>query len=108
MCSRLEGSYELTVDDRSGDCGDIPEDVNLEILEARPGYRLEAPWLSGCVLQAVTPGSCQYEARCEAIVSGEKRPLLLRVTRNSSGFYGPAEIGAGPRLCKLDVDTGYR
>ena len=108
MCSRLEGSYELSVDDRSGDCGDIPDDVSLEIVELRPGYRLDASWLRGCILGAVRPGSCQYEARCDVIVSGEARFMLFRVTRNSSGFYGPAKIGAAPHSCELEVDTSYR
>jgi hypothetical protein len=107
MCSRLEGRYTLSVDDREGDCGDIPEDTSLVVTDLRPGYRLEASWLRGCVLRAATPGSCQYEARCEAIVARAPKPLLMRVTRNSSGFYGPAEVGTSPPACKLEVDTSY-
>ncbi len=101
MCGGLEGRYSLTTDDREGDCGDIPEETGLVISDQRPGYALEASWLSGCVLGAASPGSCQYEASCDAIVSGKKRPLHMSVTRNSSGFYGPADAGT----CKLELDT---
>ena len=105
MCSRLEGRYELTTSDQSGDCAGIPESAPLTVLEEPPGYRLEAKWLRDCVLKPKEPGSCQYRATCSALVSNQARPLHLQVTRNSSGFYGPAEIGVGAQLCRLDVDT---
>ena len=105
MCSRLEGRYELTTSDHEGDCAGIPESAPLTIIDEKPGYRLEAKWLSDCVLKAATPGSCQYRATCNAIVSSDVRPVRLQVTRNSSGFYGPAEIGVGSKLCRLDLDT---
>ncbi len=105
MCSGLEGSYVLSTDGARGQCSGVPASTRLEVGVDPAGYRLEASWLRGCTLRAVRPGSCQYEARCEALVAGRLQPLLLRVTRNSSGFYGPAEIGAEPATCSLDVDT---
>ena len=103
MCAGLEGDYSLSVEERSGACGDLPETTLLHIAPASQGYALHASWLHDCVLRAVRPGSCQYEARCEAVVNGRLEPLQMRVTRNGSGFYGPARVGSA---CQLDLDTG--
>jgi hypothetical protein len=104
MCTRLEGNYTLTTDDHEGACGDVPESTSLVVSDLKPGYELKASWLKGCVLTANPPNSCRYGASCEAIVNGKSLPLTMKVTRNSSGFYGPAEIGS-PRACTLDLDT---
>jgi len=103
MCGGLEGDYSLSIDDRDGACGDLPETTHLRVAPTSTGYALHAAWLHECTLAAVRPGSCQYEARCEAVVNGHLEPLGMRVTRNGSGFYGPAEVGTS---CKLELDTG--
>jgi hypothetical protein len=108
MCSRLEGEYVLETDDQTGDCGNIPVETSLIVSDRRPGYALEAAWLRGCVLQAAKLGSCEYGAQCEALVGGAVQPLALRVRRNSSGFYGPAEITTKAGKCTLDVSTSPR
>jgi hypothetical protein len=105
MCAGLQGRYTLEADRKTGACS-VPARTSLVVTAAPHGYALEAAWLRGCVMRALREGSCKYEARCEAIVGGTPQPVVLRVTRNASGFYGPVEIASTGAECTLQVSTG--
>lgn len=100
MCGGLEGSYVLAIEAGACEGPSLASKTPAKLVHTPLGYQVESPWLTGCELRSVRPGSCDYTAACSASPA-PLRKAYLQVRRNQGGFYGTLELGE--EKCELHV-----